>query len=200
MRTWLRRRTTLAGLSLAVVALTASPASAQKQAGVGLLGGADFTTLTGLDSNASVRSSTGLAGGLYMNFPVAKSLLIEPEVLYTNKGAGIEDTEITLNLNYIEIPVLLRYEFTPDNPGPFAYAGPYVGFNVKCNTTVDTLPTPCADQDVQAGTVFGGAIGVGFQRGTWGFDFRYEYDFSDAIKDEKGKNSAFIVLIRAALN
>jgi hypothetical protein len=156
--------------------------------------------MTGLDSNVSVRSSTGFAGGLYMNFPVAKSLLIEPEVLYTNKGAGIEDTEITLNLNYIEIPVLLRYEFTPDNPGPFAYVGPYVGFNVKCNTVVDTLPVPCADDGVETNTVFGGAIGAGFQRGTWGFDLRYEYDFGDAIKDEKGKNSAFMILIRAALN
>jgi hypothetical protein len=200
MRTWLRRCSTLAGLSLAVVALTASPASAQKQASAGLLGGADFTTLTGLDSNASVRSSTGFAGGFYLNFPVAKSLLIEPEVLYTNKGAGIEDTEITLNLNYIEIPVLLRYEFTPDNPGPFAYIGPYVGFNVKCNTVVDTLPVPCADDDVQANTVVGGAIGAGFQRGRWGFDIRYEYDFGDAIKQDDGKNSALMVLIRAALN
>lgn len=142
MHTWLRRCSTLAGLSLAVVALTAAPASAQKKTSVGFLGGADFTTLTGLDSNVSVRSSTGFAGGLYVNFPVAKSLLIEPELIYANKGAGIKDTEITLNLNYIEIPVLLRYEFTPENAGPFAYVGPYVGFNVKCSTSVDTVSCP----------------------------------------------------------
>ncbi len=200
MHTWLRRCSTLAGLSLAVVGLTAGPASAQQKTSVGFLGGADFTTLTGLDSNVSVRSSTGFAGGFYLNFPVAKSLLIEPELFYANKGAGIKGTETVLNLNYLEIPVLLRYEFTPENPGPFAYVGPYVGFNVKCSTSVDTVSVSCADQDVQTNTVFGGAIGAGFQRGTWGFDLRYEYDFSDAIKDDKGRNSAFMILIRAAIN
>ncbi|HQR18935.1 MAG TPA: outer membrane beta-barrel protein, partial [Gemmatimonadales bacterium] len=113
---------------------------------------------------------------------------------------GIEGPEIVFNVNYIEIPGLLRYEFTPDNPGPFAYAGPYVAFNVKCNTVVDTLPVPCADDDVQANTVVGGAVGIGFQRGMWGFDIRYEYDFGDAIKQEDGHNSALMILLRAALN
>ena len=198
MHTWLRRCSTLAGLSLVVVALTARPASAQRQASVGFLGGADFTNVSD-SANTEFRSSTGFAGGLYVNFPVAKSLLIEPEVLYTNKGAGLEGTDITFNVNYIEIPVLVRYEFTADG-GPFAYAGPYVAFNVKCNTVVDTLPVPCADDDVQANTVVGGAVGLGFQKGTWGFDFRYEYDFGDAIKQEDGRNSAFMILIRAAVN
>jgi hypothetical protein len=183
--------------------LTATPASAQKRATVGFLAGADFTTLTGADSlmgtDASFRSSTGFAGGFFVAIPVAKSLVVEPELLYTNKGAGIEGTGTSFNLNYIEIPVLLRYEFTPDG-GPFAYAGPYIGFNVKCNTVVDTLPVPCADQQVEANTSFGGAIGVGFQKQAWGFDIRYEYDFSEAVKDESAHNSALMVLLRLTVN
>ena len=57
-----------------------------------------------------------------------------------NKGAGLEDSDLSLNLNYIEIPVLLRYEFKEDG-GPFAYVGPYVGFVANCSTSADTPAT-----------------------------------------------------------
>jgi len=198
MRTWFRRCSTLAGLVLAVIALTATSAAAQTKLTFGFLAGADFTMLADT-ANTSFRSSTGFAGGFFVGIPVAKSLVLEPEILYANKGAGFQGTDTTFNLNYIEIPVLLRYEFTPDG-GPFAYVGPYVAFNVKCNTVIDTLPVPCADDGVQPNTVIGGAVGVGFRKEAWGFDIRYEYDFGDAIKQESGRNSALMVLLRLAVN
>ena len=199
MRTWFRRCSTLAGLALIALAMTATTASAQRKADVGFLGGAAFSTLMGVDDSVSVRSSTGFAGGVFVGIPVAKSLVIEPEVLYVNKGAGLEDTEVSLNLNYIEIPVLLRYEFKEDG-GPFAYVGPYVGFVAECSTSADTLSFPCADDNIETSTDFGGTIGVGFRKEAWGFDIRYDYGFTDAIKDEKGKNSALMVLLRVAVN
>ena len=199
MRTWFRRCSTLAGLALIALAMTATTASAQRKADVGFLGGAAFSTLMGVDDSVSVRSSTGFAGGVFVGIPVAKSLVIEPEVLYVNKGAGLEDTEVSLNLNYIEIPVLLRYEFKEDG-GPFAYVGPYVGFVAECSTSADTLSFPCADDNIETSTDFGGTIGVGFRKDAWGFDIRYDYGFTDAIKDEKGKNSALMVLLRVAVN
>ena len=199
MRTWFRRCSTLLGLALSAATLTATSASAQQKADAGFLAGASFATLTGTDSSLSTKSSTGFGGGFYVAIPVAKSVLVEPEILYVNKGAGIDGADVTINLNYIEIPVLLRYQFTQDG-GPFAYVGPYVGLNVKCNTVVDTLPVPCADQNVQANTTFGGTIGVGFRKSAWGFDVRYDYGFTDAIKDQKGKNGALMVLLRYAIN
>lgn len=197
MRTWFRRCSTLAGLGLAAAALTTSPVSAQTRATFGLLGGADFTTIAD-SGNVDYSSSTGLAVGVWAGVPVAKSLVVEPELLYTNKGAGLEGTDISLNLNYIEIPILARYQFTEDG-GPFAYIGPYVAFNVKCSTAVDTVSVSCADQDIDANTVIGGAIGVGFRRDAWGFDIRFERDFGDAIKQEGGSNSALMILLRLAV-
>lgn len=199
MRTWFRRCSTFAGLGLIALTLTVSTAAAQRKADVGFLGGASFSTLMGVDDSVNVRSSTGFAGGVFVGIPVAKSLVIEPEVLYINKGAGLEDTELNLNLNYIEIPVLLRYEFKEDG-GPFAYVGPYIGFVAECTTSADTLSFPCADDDIETSTDFGGTIGVGFRKDAWGFDIRYDYGFTDAIKDEKGKNSALMVLLRVAVN
>lgn len=200
MQTWFRRCSTLAGLALLTVAAT--PAAAQKKASLyGFLAGADFTTIVSGDPDVTYKTSTGFVGGFFADIPVGTSLYIEPEFLYTNKGVNYEGADLTANLNYIEIPVLARYEFSADG-GPFAYAGPYVGFNVKCNVVVDTLPVPCdeIDGNPQPNTVFGGAVGIGYQKDKWGFDIRYEYDFTTAIKDEDGKNSAIMVLLRLVVN
>lgn len=205
MLTWFRRCSILAGLAIAATTLTVTPAAAQDKTPptFGFLAGADFTTITGVDDSSDVtyKTSTGIAAGFFANIPFGSSFVLEPELLYANKGANVEGEEITANLNYIEIPVLARYNFKADG-GPFAYAGPYVGFNVKCSATVDTLSVPCEELDgsPQANTVFGGAVGIGYQNAQWGFDIRYEYDFTDAIKDEKGRNSAIMVLLRLVVN
>ena len=70
----------------------------------------------------------------------------------------------------------------------------------ECSTSADTLSFPCADDDIETSTDFGGTIGVGYRKEAWGFDIRYDYGFTDAIKDEKGKNSALMVLLRVAVN
>jgi len=195
MQNWTRPRVTLAALALAALALTAAPAAAQSVT-YGILAGASLSDF----SNADVPTSTsaGFAGGFYAGVPLKTSLVLEPELLYTNKGANITGTSTTANLNYIEIPVLVRYNFNPDG-GPFAYAGPYVGFNIDCNTTTPIATINCSDASVNANTVFGGAVGIGFQKWAWGFDLRYEYDFSDAVDAGPGKNSAFMVLLRLAV-
>jgi hypothetical protein len=195
MQNWIRRCSTLAVLALAATAATAAPASAQSVS-YGILAGASFSDMMNTDFTAT--TSTGFAGGFYAGIPLKTSLVLEPELLYTNKGANIEGASATVNLNYIEIPVLLRYNFNPDG-GPFAYVGPYVGFNMDCNTTTPLATVNCSDASVNANTVFGGALGVGFQKSAWGFDLRYEYDFTDAVDSGPGKNSTFMALLRLAV-
>lgn len=199
MQTWFRRCSTLAGLALLIAA---TPAAAQKKAPLyGFLAGADFTTIVSGDPDLEFKTATGFVGGFFADIYFGNSFVLEPELLYTNKGTNFEGAEPSANLNYIEIPVLGRYEFSADG-GPFAYAGPYVGFNVSCSVMVDTLKVPCADLDgdPQPNTVFGGAVGIGYQKDVWGFDIRYEYDFTTALKDEDGKNSAIMVLLRLVVN
>jgi len=195
MQTWFRRCSTLAVLTMAAAAVGAAPASAQSVT-YGILAGADFTDMSSADFSAT--TSTGYAGGLYAGIPFGKSLVFEPELLYANKGANIEGTGTTLNLNYLEIPLLLRYNFTPDG-GPFAYIGPYVAFNMDCNTTGKLDTVTCSDANVSANTTFGGAVAIGFQKSAWGFDIRYEYDFGDAVDAGPGKNSALMALLRLAV-
>ncbi|MBC7364539.1 MAG: PorT family protein, partial [Candidatus Aminicenantes bacterium] len=57
----------------------------------------------------------GLVGGVFAEVGLAKGFSLQPEVLYIQKGAKISVSEgeitgtVKFNVDYIEIPVLLKY-------------------------------------------------------------------------------------------
>ena len=71
-------------------------------------------------------------GGIFFNFPIGGGFSLQPELSFSLKGFHYynvywRDT-MTVTLNYIEIPVLLKLSFLR-NAG--ASLGPYVGFLIK---------------------------------------------------------------------
>lgn len=191
------RVSALAALTLAAASATASAQSSMK---FGALIGVDFTNLTG-DSVSGLSSKTGFAGGLYVGFPMGKSIVLEPELLYVNKGAKDNSVspEQTLGINYIEIPVLLRYNFKPEG-GLFALLGPAVGFSTSCSFSNGAASADCSGLGADVQTTFGGIVGLGFQKGRFGLEGRYEYDFGNAFKDTSAKNTAWEILARVGFN
>lgn len=83
---------------------------------------------------------TDFVGGGFVSFPIGESFAIQPEVLYSRKGATADVVEegvridADLKLDYIEIPVLLvaRLADQDSSARPIVYAGPAVSFEVKC--------------------------------------------------------------------
>jgi hypothetical protein len=101
--------------------------SANAQTGVrfGLKTGYSLATQYGItpaDNTLKVDtdSRNGFAGGLFVYFPITESVGIQQELLYTMKGSR-QDVTISVpanintfseyNLNYFELPVILKYKF-----------------------------------------------------------------------------------------
>ena len=99
--------------------------SAQTGARFGLKGGYSMALQYGIDPAdetfiVDTKSRHGFAGGIFVYFPVTESVGIQQELLYTMKGSR-QDVTITTpvkintvskyNLNYFEMPFLLRYNF-----------------------------------------------------------------------------------------
>lgn len=99
--------------------------SAQTGARFGFKGGYSMATQYGIASAddkyiVDTRSRHGFAGGVFVYFPVTESVGIQQELLYAMKGSR-QDVTITdpflintaseYDLNYFEMPVLLRYTF-----------------------------------------------------------------------------------------
>jgi hypothetical protein len=200
---------------LALLLLFALPASAQLPGltGVGVKGGADFATLRA-DGDIEYGYHTDFVVGLYGQVPLANQYLtLQPEVLYARKGASIEtgsdNVDANLNIDYIEIPVLLKANLPLEGQLiPNLYAGPYVGFAVNRESKVsgNGNSTTQDQSDEISSTDYGLALGASFDTSFAGYGFtvggRYDLGLAN-INDDDSDNDistgAFMVTLGFAL-
>lgn len=164
----------------------------------GLIGGVDFSTLAGADvSNTSSR--TGFMGGLFLGIMVGRAVEVEPEVLYAMKGSSFTDTDTTIALDYVEVPILVKVHLQPEG-GMYLLAGPAVDFHVSCKAA-GAISIDCSDFGLSPNLTFGGIVGLGYTRGHLGVEGRYDFDFSDALALDSftnldAKNRVWAILVR----
>ena len=171
----------------------------------GLKGGVSFaqhqgTTPRDMEYEVSSSWRTGITAGAFLILPVTPRFGIQQEVLYVQKGSrqqiGVEIFEIpttldvSYDLDYIEIPVLLRYHWILDRAvdlyslGGFAFALK-VHDRYQLNGTVDdgveSIPIT-ADSDMSEvdifDFVFTYGMGVEFSLGGSRFLVEYRFDLS----------------------
>ncbi len=126
-------------LSAALAATVWTPSLAQSNPQstprFGIIGGANLATLSGsMFENPSNR--TGFAAGLMAVLPVSPSFAIQPELMFTMKGANSDAGGIsaTAKVDYIELPVLARFEIPASGRvKPFVYGGPAFAYRVSCS-------------------------------------------------------------------
>src|SRR5829696_2748550 len=114
--------------------LAATPAFAQVP-GLGVKGGVNLATQRnkGEDGSDSSKSAVGFVTGVFATFPVASWLEVQPELLYARKGAraDLDGITSTLQIDYLEIPVLAR--FSRHGSGTMGYyvaGGPSIAFQL----------------------------------------------------------------------
>lgn len=115
----------------AFAALLALPSPAAAGVRFGLKGGASVANVNGdfVDALGDWKSTVGFCGGIFLEFNFGRVLTLQPEVLYTMKGADTGAGK--LKFDYIEIPVLLKLRLPTGDVHPFVFAGPAFGFTLK---------------------------------------------------------------------
>jgi hypothetical protein len=105
---------------------------------LGIKGGVNFTNLY-VDDVSDEHMKVGFNAGLYAKLPLARGLSIQPELLYTVKGAKETysnfiqgDGEYHFNLNYIELPLTVVINVAKNfNLHAGGYAAYLVSANIK---------------------------------------------------------------------
>jgi hypothetical protein len=202
---------------LALAASSAVPARAPAQAArtsYGVYAGFKNSTMKG-DSVPAPLSKNGFLGGAFVTWPLSGGIAIQPELVFAQKGVvtldarstGIVSTDI--RVNYLEVPVLLRWSGRQMGGGltPYLLAGPEISIKVGCDVVVGGLAGnyTCADVGSIGGvrngvesSDFGGIAGagidfrVGAQRYT--LSARYDYGMSNVVKNNDAKNRTFGVV------
>jgi len=118
--------------SLVFAALAVGQASAQKF-NLGVEAGANFANFlgAGVTSLGSANGSKlGLVGGGFLCLNFGDSFAIRPEILYEQKGNQITGTTTSTQLDYIEVPVLLKLSLGTPVINPGLILGPSFAWNL----------------------------------------------------------------------
>ncbi|MDT8435700.1 MAG: porin family protein [Gemmatimonadota bacterium] len=202
-------------LAILLAAALSLPATGLAQdLAIGVKGG---LAITDLDVDAAdpadevdTETSTGLVGGAFLTIGLGERFFVQPEVLYSQKGAEFSDPvegfTAELELDYIEVPVLfgVRFPLVGSPIEPRIFAGPAVAFEASCDVSGDeggvSVNLDCDEFGIDTkSTDFGVLGGAGVNIGVGGFDIvldaRYVLGLAD-LDDTTGseddvKNRAF---------
>jgi hypothetical protein len=100
---------------------------------LGLRGGVNFQNINGKNSSGDKLENkllTGFHGGLNIEIPVGSGFYVQPGLLYSRKGAKLENSDTKAKLSYIDVPVNLVYKPVLGTGNMLLGFGPYVGFGL----------------------------------------------------------------------
>ena len=192
------------------IILTFTSFSSAQNMQIGPKVGLNIANVGGDDSDelfpSSPDSRTGFNGGLFFMYQFNNLFAIQPEAYYTMKGATSDfmGVDLTLKLDYIEIPVLFKVVIPSGgtNLKPAVFVGPAVGFNMDAKIKgeyqgeteeedIDSLVT-----STDFSIIFGGGLGFMVGNNELGVDIRYSlgltsWDDSDDPFDLKNNVLSF---------
>lgn len=164
-------------ISLFVLGIAVTVASlAQSPAQFGLKGGLNVSTIRSADDdddNDGIDSKIGVHIGALAHIHLSSQFAVQPEILYSQEGAEVEDSR--LKLDYINIPVMLQYMF---NNGFRIEAGPQLGLLVSSKYKDDDVEVD-ADDDFKTTNI---SLGFGVNYLSYsglGVGARYNLGLSD---------------------
>ncbi len=219
------KKTTVFILVFTVIFMAALSARANDVT-FGIRGGLNIANFTGDDTEVvdddtgekiSTESLLGMAIGGYLNIPISETFSIQPELIYSQKGAKYSQTytfqgmeieyEAAFKLDYLDIPVLAKISFPSGSSTPYLYFGPSIGMNLSAKLEVEvtsggiTLSDSADMKDYVKSTDTGIVVGGGIQlTGGLSLDARYTVSLSTIDEPAEGfdegdiKNSVVSIL------
>jgi hypothetical protein len=202
----------IAAMTFATVCMLggADPANAQELA-VGLVAGFNFATL-GVedDEGADLDPRTGIGIGAHGYLQLKRELGLVAELRYSQKGAkvAVGEARETRQLDYLELPVLVRYEVPTTAAGtvePHIAGGFALGFEVGCRFHAEsggvTVTVGCDEvgletKGVDLGFMFQGGFDILVGPGALMLDVAYNFGITNIndVSDEGSVKNRMLYL------
>jgi len=119
----------------------------------------------------------GFCGGVFVNFSINDIFAIQPEALFTMKGAQEEhdDWSQKINANYLEIPLLAKLSMRSKIARPNLFLGPAFAIKLSSERVYDSGESDEIDyfKDTDFGLVFGGGVDFDTGQGKIVLEARY---------------------------
>jgi hypothetical protein len=188
------------------------------QTAPGIKGGLNVADMS-VDTWGGRNMRAGFHAGVFLKIPVKQSFFLQPEILYSQKGAnvlydqersGVEVTagEIRFSLNYIEMPVFMVYQIYN---GLNLHLGPYAGYLLNTDIRVLRM-TPGLSNIYDENEIgrenfnnidYGLSAGFGLDFGSYQFGIKYnlgltrvtrENDISETLLGDAGNMVTYVFI------
>lgn len=200
------------GLSNTTQAQTDSSTTTQ----FGVKGGVNFSNIYNEDVDDN-NMLTSFNAGIYAAFPINDFIAIQPEILYSRKGAeltydnALASGEAKFKLNYIEVPVLAKFNLTKNLN---IHAGPYFAYLIDAQVKNESDGGSFDFEDNFDNDDFnkfdvGISAGLGLEFDSIGIGARYNFgttkigkerEFAGTTYSPDGKNSSLSLYATFRIN
>jgi hypothetical protein len=183
------KKFTLSLMIVAVALFTAAPVFAEGMM-FGVKAGIDLANITG-DISSITKMKTGMIGGAYLQYNFTEMFAIQPELLFTMKGAGIDIpiVDASIKANYLEIPLLFKITIPTEGKfKPNIYAGPALGILMSAKAEALGVSVDLKDLMKSTNFLIVAGAGVGYmvqENGLLFLEARYEVGLTTVAKDVK---------------
>ena len=180
---------------IAVMAFMSSLSFAQLKYGVKVGGNISKVRITEGGMKYSFDSKVGLLAGGFARYALSDLVAIQPELLFIQYGHHVnrdiegEPVNETLYLNYLALPVMVKYYLGDFN----LQAGPQLGFLINAKTTSNGESEDTIDDWRSMDLILNLGLGYELEMGL-GFDVRYGFSLSNIAEnlgDDTAKNNGF---------
>jgi len=181
-----------------ILGLGVGVASAQTTIGAGVKLGIDFAALPNagevLDQvigqpSVETSSKVGVLGGGFVQFGFTDRFSFQPELMFVMKGVKLDEGpnngNVTAAMNYIEFPLLFRFQARSDVRTLYGAIGPSFGLKASTSAKRDnTSQTVDIDIDHVVRTVDTGLTFVGgLERSRYLIEARFTLGLTDVMND-----------------
>ncbi len=123
---------------LPVLLLTGFSVASYSQTSLGLRAGVNFQNLNGKDDagdKLNNKMKVGFNAGVTADIPVAApDYFVQTGLLFSTKGAKFENSDVKMNISYLEIPITFLYKPLVGEGHLLVGVGPYLGYAVGGKT------------------------------------------------------------------
>jgi hypothetical protein len=178
-----------------------SVAHGQVEVNSGIKAGVNFASFGGEDADrffqgADEQFRTGVTIGGFVRVDPAGPFALQTELLYTQKGAKLEETvfgETTTTIykiDYIEVPLLAKVQIPVTGPlTPNFFAGPAVGVPVRENVEIESTSGSDSGsiddliEPTDIGVHLGGGVNIAAGTVEVTLDIRYQFGLTNIFQD-----------------
>jgi hypothetical protein len=197
--------------TLSLAPAEAEPVEQPGLTGFGIIGGLSFSKLSlgGGITLDNAKNRTAFVGGAFFTLGLGNILAIQPEVLLSMKGTKASNPtqnfttgDLTLSMDYIEIPLLLKAYIPINNPNlrPNLFAGPAIAFLINSRVGEDVISgtRDCANggptiKDTDTSFMFG--AGLDFMQ-NFTAQVRFDMGLDDVVEEEgTAKNRSLMLML-----